>query len=103
MNATKFACDEVGEHHVFRAKTVGERGRREIALDATEQLAKIGDVLRDQLFYMQRVGFNAFAVRTDKDIHDAAKSLNDFSETYQGASDQPVPLFRRRPTMVSAA
>ena len=67
------------------------------------ELRAIGDVLRDQLFYMQRVGFNAFAVRTDKDIHDAAKSLNDFSETYQGAIDQPVPLFRRRPTMVSAA
>ena len=60
------------------------------------ELRAIGDVLRDQLFYMQRVGFNAFAVRADKDIADALKALNDFSETYQGATDQPVPLFRRR-------
>ncbi len=67
------------------------------------ELRAIGDVLRDQLFYMQRVGFNAFAVRTDKDIHDAAKSLNDFSESYQGAIDQAVPLFRRRSTTASAA
>ena len=60
------------------------------------ELRAIGDVLRDQLFYLQRVGFNAFAVRADKDIHDAVKALKDFSETYQGSVDQPVPLFKRR-------
>ena len=60
------------------------------------ELRAIGDVLRDQLFYMQRVGFNAYAVRADKDIHDAFKALKDFSVTYQGSVDQPVPLFRRR-------
>lgn len=60
------------------------------------ELRAIGDVLRDQLFYLQRVGFNAFAVRTGKDIEDALKALDDFSETYQASSDQPVPLFRRR-------
>ena len=61
------------------------------------ELRAIGDVLRDQLFYMQRVGFNAFAVRADKDIHDALKALKDFSVTYQGSVDQPFPLFKRRP------
>ena len=60
------------------------------------ELRAIGDVLRDQIFYMQRVGFNAFAARADKDIVDALRALTDFSETYQGATDQPVPLFRRR-------
>ena len=60
------------------------------------ELRAIGDVLRDQLFYMQRVGFNAFAVRADKDIHDAVKALKDFSETYQGSYDQPLPLYKRR-------
>ena len=59
------------------------------------ELRAIGDVLRDQLFYMQRVGFNAFAVRADKNIHDALKSLSDFSETYQTSVDQTQPLFRR--------
>ena len=59
------------------------------------ELRAIGDVLRDQLFYMQRVGFNAFAVRADKNIHDALKSLSDFSETYQTSADQTQPLFRR--------
>jgi uncharacterized protein (DUF934 family) len=59
------------------------------------ELRAIGDVLRDQLFYMQRCGFNAFATREDKNIHDAIKSLTDFTEVYQTSVDQPVPLFRR--------
>ena len=61
----------------------------------TGELRAIGDVLRDQLFSMQRVGFNAFAVRADRDVHDALKGLSDFSETYQASVDQKVPLFRR--------
>ncbi|MBL8524348.1 MAG: DUF934 domain-containing protein [Betaproteobacteria bacterium] len=60
------------------------------------ELRAIGDVLRDQLFYMKRVGFNAFAVRADKDIHDAVKALKDFSEVYQGSVNQPLPLFKRK-------
>ncbi|MFC5472540.1 DUF934 domain-containing protein [Paraherbaspirillum soli] len=59
------------------------------------ELRAIGDVLRDQLFYMQRVGFNAFAVRADKNIHDALKGLTDFSEKYQTSWDEKTPLFRR--------
>ena len=61
------------------------------------ELRAVGDVLQDQLFYLKRSGFNAFAVRADKSIDAALKSLNDFSETYQGAWDQPLPLFKRRP------
>lgn len=59
------------------------------------ELRAIGDVLRDQMFYMQRVGFDAFAPRPDKNIHDALKGLTDFSETYQTSLDQKLPLFRR--------
>jgi uncharacterized protein (DUF934 family) len=64
-------------------------------LGFTGELRAIGDVLRDQMFYMQRVGFNAFATREDRSIHDALKSLSDFSEAYQTAWDQKMPLFRR--------
>ena len=64
-------------------------------LGYTGQLRAIGDVLRDQLFYMQRVGFDAFAVRADKNIHDAVKGLTDFSEKYQTSWDEKNPLFRR--------
>ena len=60
------------------------------------EVRAIGDVLKDQLFAMHRCGFNAFGVRADKDIENALLSLNDFTETYQGATDQPLPLFKRR-------
>lgn len=59
------------------------------------ELRAIGDVLRDQLFYMQRVGFDAFATRQDKDIHEAQKGLKDFSISYQASTDNASPLFRR--------
>ncbi len=59
------------------------------------ELRAIGDVLRDQIFYMQRVGFDTFVPRADKDINSVIKGLSDFSEVYQASSDQPQPLFRR--------
>lgn len=60
------------------------------------ELRAIGDVLRDQLNYMRRCGFDSFALRADKDVHDALKSFSHYSIRYQGAVDDPVPLFRRR-------
>jgi len=60
------------------------------------ELRAIGDVLRDQLYYLRQCGFNAFAVRADKDLDDALKGLRDFSENYQATVERPVPLFRRR-------
>ncbi len=62
----------------------------------TGELRAIGDVLRDQLNYMARCGFDAFAVRADRDPHDALAAFTEFSERYQGAVDETVPLFRRR-------
>ncbi len=59
------------------------------------EIRAIGDVLRDQLFYMQRVGFNAFATREDRSIEDALKGLTDFSDVYQTSWDQKMPLYRR--------
>lgn len=59
------------------------------------QLRAIGDVLRDQMFYMQRVGFDAFEPRADRNIHDALKGLSDFSESYQASLDKKAPLFAR--------
>lgn len=67
----------------------------------TGELRAIGDVLQDQFFYLKRVGFDAFAVRADKNVENALRGLNVFSETYQSAVDQPLPLYRRharRPT-----
>lgn len=60
------------------------------------EIRAIGDVLRDQLFYMRRCGFDAFAVRPDRDPYDALQGLKEFSVTYQAGVDDPLPLFRRR-------
>lgn len=59
------------------------------------QLRATGDVLRDQLFYMARVGFDAFEVRADKSAEDALAAFDTFSVRYQGSVDEPLPAFRR--------
>ncbi|MDF3832887.1 DUF934 domain-containing protein [Cupriavidus basilensis] len=59
------------------------------------QLRAIGDVLRDQLNFMKRCGFDAFAVRADKNIDDAIKGFTEFTVAYQASVDEPLPLFRR--------
>jgi uncharacterized protein (DUF934 family) len=60
------------------------------------EIRAIGEIIRDQLFLMQRCGFNAFAFDTELDLAEASKSLQDFSDAYQVAVDQPEPLFKRR-------
>jgi uncharacterized protein (DUF934 family) len=60
------------------------------------EVRAIGDVLRDQLRFYERCGFDAYAVRADKDIHDALNAFTEFTVQYQGAFDDPNPLFRRR-------
>lgn len=60
------------------------------------ELRAIGDVLLDQLQFMKRCGFDAFVLRADKDASEAARYLDFFSNTYQAATDNNLPLFRRR-------
>lgn len=51
------------------------------------EIRATGDILRDQLFFMERCGFNAFEVRADKNIEDALKAFGEFTITYQPAAD----------------
>lgn len=60
------------------------------------ELRAIGDVLRDQLYYLHQCGFNAFAVRADRSLENALEALGDFDDGYQASVAQPRPLFRRR-------
>jgi len=57
------------------------------------ELRAFGAIGRDHLHYLQRVGFDAFVVSQPEK---AIASLDDFSEAYQGAFTQPLPLFRRQ-------
>ena len=59
------------------------------------ELRAIGDVLRDQLFFLKRSGFNSFLIRADRNAQEALQSLKDFSEPYQGAVDIAQPAWRR--------
>ncbi len=59
------------------------------------EVRAVGDVLRDQLFFMQRCGFDAFELRPDRSLEDALHALTEFSVTYQPAADEPLPLYRR--------
>jgi uncharacterized protein (DUF934 family) len=59
------------------------------------ELRAFGDVLRDQLFFLKRSGFTSFMVRQDRSALEAIASLNDFSKPYQGAVDEPQPVFKR--------
>lgn len=60
------------------------------------QIRAVGDVLRDQIFYMHRVGFDAFEVSETQAIDDVVQGLSDFSVAYQAAADVQTPLYRRR-------
>lgn len=59
------------------------------------ELRAIGDVLRDQLFFLKRSGFNSYLIRADRSADEALASLKDFTAPYQGAVDEPRPVFAR--------
>lgn len=52
-------------------------------LNYTAELRAIGDILRDQLYFLRRCGFDAFALRADQDIDDALRAFDDYSVQYQ--------------------
>ena len=60
------------------------------------ELRAIGDVFRDQLFFLSSCGFNAFALRAGENPQEALAAFADFSDAYQGSVARPLPLFRRR-------
>lgn len=61
-----------------------------------KEIRAVGDVMRDQLFYMQRCGFNAYEIKEGRDIEDAVKAFDDFSVKYQVSADEHRPLYRRK-------
>lgn len=60
------------------------------------ELRAIGDVGRDQIFYLARCGFDSFRLADHRDPQAALAAFHDFSLRYQGSVDDPVPLFRKR-------
>lgn len=72
------------------------------------ELRAIGDIQRDQLYYLSRCGFDAFVLNDGLDAQgapqgdslrraqEALSAFKDFTEAYQTSVERPVPLFRRR-------
>lgn len=61
------------------------------------EIRTIGHIIRDQLCYLKRCGFNAFSFSDESvDLEASLNSLNDLTEAYQTSVDKPMPLFRRR-------
>ncbi|OUR76502.1 hypothetical protein A9Q83_14265 [Alphaproteobacteria bacterium 46_93_T64] len=61
----------------------------------TGEIRAVGDVLHDQVFYMQRCGFNAFEMRPDQDIPTVLHAFDEMTVTYQPSADEELPIWRR--------
>jgi uncharacterized protein (DUF934 family) len=59
------------------------------------ELRAVGNVKRDQLFFLARCGFDSFELPPEEDLEGALASFNDFSVAYQSAVDLGLSLERR--------
>lgn len=69
--------------------------RLRLNFDYKNELRAIGDVLRDQMQFYRRCGFDSFALREDADVTHSIEGLEDFSVFYQDADDNYKPPFAR--------
>ena len=60
------------------------------------ELRAVGDVLVDQIAYMRRCGFDAFAPERPLDDADVEAALARFPHVYQPAADEAVPIWKLR-------
>jgi uncharacterized protein (DUF934 family) len=63
---------------------------------STGELRAIGDVQRDQLYFLGQCGFDAFAIPDGQDAARALRGLDDFSDGYQASA-------ARKPRFANAA
>ncbi|WP_271077175.1 DUF934 domain-containing protein [Aurantiacibacter sp. MUD61] len=62
----------------------------------TGELRAVGDVLVDQLAYMRRCGFDAFAPDKALDEEDAHTAFSRWEHVYQPTVDDAVPIWKLR-------
>ena len=62
----------------------------------TGELRAVGDVLVDQIAFMRRCGFDAFAPEVPLDPADAQAAFDRFQEVYQAAADGHSPIWALR-------
>lgn len=59
------------------------------------ELRAVGHVLRDQIFYMNRSGFDAYETAR-AGLSQVLEALNEVRDAYQPAADARAPVFRQR-------
>ncbi len=59
------------------------------------ELRAVGNVLRDQVAFMERVGFNSFEIDDKQDAADALNAFEEISVKYQTSADEAKSLFQR--------
>ena len=93
FNKFPIVAINVGKFADGRIFSLGNQLRNKYSFK--NELRAIGDVLRDQIYFLKRSGFNSYLIRKDRDAKDAINGLDDFSEPYQGASDILEPAWKR--------
>lgn len=76
--------------HFSTARLLRERYHYKGEIRAT------GEVLRDQLLYMQRVGFDAFELGSNQDLNAALTAFNEFSTAYQPTANPHSPFYQKK-------
>jgi uncharacterized protein (DUF934 family) len=76
--------------HFSLARLLRERGHFD------GELRAVGNVLPDQLYFMRRCGYDSFELQPGKSLESGLRALAHFTVAYQGAADDPRPLYRRR-------
>ena len=76
-----------------RIYSLGNLIRRKLSYK--NDLRALGDVFKDQLFYLARSGFDSFLIKEGYDAKKALHGLEDFSYSYQGTLNQS-PLWSER-------
>ncbi len=76
-----------------RAFTTGRLLRERLGFEG--ELRATGHFIRDQVFYLSRVGFDAFQLPEGRDPHDALAAFEELTVQYQPALDHSEPSFRR--------
>jgi len=73
-----------------QARIISER------LGFTGELRVRGNFLRDQMFFLNRVGVDAFEFPEAIDLQDRLKAFQEFTVTYQAAADSRQPVYTMR-------
>lgn len=66
------------------------------------EVRAFGDVLRDQLLFMQRCGIDAFEIRKQADAEAFSKAIGEISVFYQPAADDRRPVTAQRNRAVAS-